>query len=57
MERRKKGNQDKGKFGKMKIRKNGNLEKWKFKENTNLEKWKAVKMEARKNGNKGNGNL
>ena len=30
MERRKKGNQDKGKFGKMKIRKNGNLEKWKF---------------------------
>ena len=41
----------------MKIRKNGNLEKWKFKGNTNLEKWKAVKMEARKNGNKGNGNL
>ena len=30
MEIRKKENKDKGKFGKMKICKNGNLEKWKF---------------------------
>ena len=51
MEIRKKGNWDKGKFGKMKISKNGNLEKWKFQKNTNYEKWKVGKMIICKNGN------
>ena len=43
---------DKGKFGKMKIWKNGNLEIWKIEilKNENLEKWKLGKKQIGKTG-------